>query len=128
MQFSDRTLVITYCALNNNCDCFYFLNCEVHKFICYLVKGGSKTSLQNFRWPVWASRMPNKMAQRSNQVTTGQRFSANDMPWPLNFVLILTYAKISRPILFCFFVLTSCQTGDFSGYSFTISFKTLSYS
>ena len=34
----------------------------------------------NFRWPIWSGRMPNQVARRSNQVATGQWFSANDMP------------------------------------------------
>ena len=29
-----------------------------------------------FRWPIWAGRMPNQVAQRSKQVVTGQRSSA----------------------------------------------------
>ena len=33
-----------------------------------------------FRWPLWASRMLNQVAHRSNQVSTSQQSSANSMP------------------------------------------------
>ena len=33
-----------------------------------------------FWWPLWASRMPNQVAHRSNQVSTSQQSSTNNMP------------------------------------------------
>ena len=57
----------------------FFSYWDIHKLMQDFVKG----SLNNFtdcRGPAWTSRISNQAAQSSNQVTTGQCFSANDVP------------------------------------------------
>ena len=52
-----------------------------------------------FWWPLWASRMPNQVSQRSNQVSTGQRSNANSKPRHRITFLDTDIAPIKRNVL-----------------------------
>ena len=75
---SEKMLILY--ALNSNCDLFSCLNWKFHKLIqdsqgapehVYRISGGQSGPVEC---------QTNHVAQRSNQVSTGQRSSANDMP------------------------------------------------